>query len=182
MSLKNRVLNQVVRLSAQDPEPQDSNEQTTTPQFTSEQWATILEALELEADATTDEVVESITTIAEEVTKITNGEETKVAASAQRPGVYIDAEVWDEMQRNVKLGLRQTNQKKRLEAEQVVDQAIRLGRCSPTHREHWIQEYHLDPEGTTRRLANGKEIPRFEIGYGRMPEDFDDNSPTGWVK
>lgn len=178
MNFLDRVKNQRISLS----EPTDTNEPAEH-ELTVEQWETITDALNLEDDATADEVVAAVAALAE--TRRAEGEdqEQQVAASAEveRP-VIIDAGVWKDMQRSLKLGMTAEKQRHRLAAEQVVDQAIRLGKASAAQREHWIAAYGQDPEATIHSLNRGEEIPRMEIGYGIDPEAVDGTMPKGWVR
>lgn len=84
------------------------------------------------------------------------------------------------MQSVLKVGLRARSQEKRLAAEQVVDQAIRLGKAQAPQREQLIQSYGLDPEETVRRLRKGQEVPFFEIGHSQDPDQA--NVPKCWVR
>ncbi|HKM25572.1 MAG TPA: hypothetical protein VJY40_08045, partial [Corynebacterium sp.] len=65
-------------------------------------------------------------------------------------------------------------------AEQVVDQAIRVGKASPGQREQWIAAFIKDPEEITRRLNKAQEIPRIERGYSKV--NLDEQENKGWVR
>lgn len=167
MSKLKNLLNQRITFAQQDPEP-------TGVTFTEEQWATIVTALELEPEATADDVVAAVTALVEVAT---NTEGEQVAASAAQP-VVIDGKAWQDMQDALKVGVNAKSQAHRLAAEQVVDQAIKLSKASPTHREQWIDSYLQDPDKTVHALNNSKEIPRMMIGHGSNEE----GEPTGWVR
>lgn len=184
MPLFNRKPNQRVRF-ATNPEQQGEQPDGQQPEpamsFTVEQVSTLLEALNLEPDATPDDVVAAVTSLAEQPAE-QQGDGEQVNASRRRQPVLIDGDTWADMQDAVKLGLRTRSQEKRIAAEQVVDQAIRLGKASASSRETLIQQYNLDPEKTTAKLSNMHTIPRFETGYSR-DVDFDaDPEPNGWVR
>lgn len=195
MAMFNRKLNQVVRFATGEPADGtspaqgagDTTADTNVLVFTKEQSDAILDALALDETATPDEVVASITAITEELAKRIKSEqgsgegEEKVAASLAPPTI-IDARVWKDMQRAIKRGMTAQTQELRLAAEQVVDQAIRLGKASPTRRESWIAAYEADPEATVHRLNSGKEIPRMEIGYGLDTTADEEKGPAGWVR
>lgn len=85
---------------------------------------------------------------------------------------------------------------RRLVAEQVIDQAIRLGKANPADRERWIKVYDADPTGTVRKLNGFREVPLIEMGHSNVvgvfdPADKDFNpggveeetpKPSGWVR
>lgn len=154
--------------------------------FTKEQWDTMTAALGLEPDAPVAEVVAAVTALAEAVhnaEKSAKGEgESVAAAAAVEPPVIVDPVVWQEMQRHVKVGLKATSQSHRLAAEQVVDQAIRLGKASSSQREQWIAAYQQDPDSTVHALNRAEELPRIEVGYSRNTFDDDVKMPKGWVR
>lgn len=162
--------------------------ETSGPTFTEGQWATLLEVLQLEDNASLDDLVAAVTALAEateEQIKQTLAEQQDIAASQNtQQNIVIDAAVWKDMQRSLKTGLSTEAQQNRAEAEQVVDQAIRLSKATPTKREHWISAYLQDPEATTHALNKAQEIPRMEIGYGIDPSAGDTGTelPSGWVR
>ncbi|WBT08085.1 hypothetical protein PAB09_09275 [Corynebacterium sp. SCR221107] len=112
---------------------------------------------------------------------------TQLSSAISTPGdVVVDQDVWEHMQEPLEIGLRAKKQTRRLEAEQVVDQAIRLSRATPGLREKWIQSYLLDKQRTLVALNRAQEIPRFEIGYEYDPnfenEVEGDPEVRGWVR
>ncbi|WBT08981.1 hypothetical protein PAB09_01110 [Corynebacterium sp. SCR221107] len=112
---------------------------------------------------------------------------TQLSSAVTAPGdVVVDQDVWEQMQEPLEIGLRAKKQTGRLEAEQVVDQAIRLSRATPGLREKWIQSYLLDKQRTLVALNRAQEIPRLEIGYEHDPsfEDEVEGNPEvrGWVR
>lgn len=171
MEIFGRKVNQRVHLAAEDAAPAEGVT------FTPDQFAAVAEALKLAEDSTPDDVVAAVAALAEAAP---DEDETveKVAASTGPAPVVIDGEVWQQMEQALKVGMSARSQEKRLAAEQVVDQAIRLGKASPTHRENLIRQYNLDPEKTVAKLSNMAEIPRVEMGYGRENPD----KPAGWVR
>lgn len=176
MNLFNRK-NQRLNLSA--PEEQPS---TDVPVFTAEQWETLTATLDLNDDATTADVLAAVAALAEH--SPAEGETAEIAASGElAQPVIIDPAVWKDMQRALKVGMTAEKQQHRLAAEQVVDQAIRLGKASASQRERWIAAYGQDPEATMHALNRASEIPRMEIGYGIDPDATDGaEMPKGWVR
>jgi hypothetical protein len=161
-----------------DPQPGDEPQ---IPQFTDGQWTTLCELLGLDpTTATTDDVVTAVTALADTGAEPTTEGGEKIAASAGPAPTIIDGETWRQMQTTLKIGLRAQNQEKRVQAEQIVDQAIRYGKAQANQREALIQSYNLDPEDTMRRLRKGKEVPFFEIGHGTDPDAG--STPNGWVR
>lgn len=164
-----------------DDDSDTDGSETSTTQFTTEQWATLCTILGLDADqATSQDVLTAVTALAD--TSTTSAEVgEKIAASAGPAPTIIDGETWQHMQTTLKIGLRAQNQEKRVAAEQIVDEAIRFGKARPVQRESLIQSYNLDPEETMRRLRKGQEVPHFEIGHGMDP-DTQGSTPAGWVR
>ncbi|WP_164546405.1 phage protease [Corynebacterium hylobatis] len=151
------------------------------PTFIPEQYATLLDVLGLDPAATADEVVAAVTALAEkaaETPESTGSDPAAVAASAPT-SVVIDAETWEDIKVAARLGVTAQTQEKRLAAEQVVDQAISLGRLSASAREDMIRKYNLDPDGAVAQLSRMKAIPRVEAGHAL---DGNNNQPTGWVR
>lgn len=163
-----------------------TTDETNQPQgttFTEEQWATVCEVFGLDATATPDDLIAAATTLIEESAATAAEADKKVAASQERNRpVFIDSDVWEEMSDAVKLGLKAKNQEKRLQAERIVDQAIRLGKIQVANRERFIVDYQNDPEGTVAKLSNkpNDKVPYFERGHG-MPMD-DELPAPGWVR
>lgn len=189
------ILNRKLRFAAQpDGTPTDTESATDktggtkadpTVEFTLEQYATILVVLDLEDNATPEDVVAAITKLAEDAVKTTQeqqDESAKIAASLSRSAdsVRIDMNAWQDMQHAIERGVSVQQQSHRLEAEQVVDQAIRLGKASPGRREHWIKAYHQDKRDTTSRLSRADEIPTIEMGYSK--NSLEEPKPNGWVR
>lgn len=177
MNLFNRSKNERITLS-------EANTDMTTAAhtFAAEQWETITAALGLDDDASVDEAVAAVTALAETKAEADNGEQIAARGEQVAAPVIIDAAVWDDMQRSLKIGMTADKQRHRLAAEQVVDQAIRLGKASAAQREHWIAAYSQDPDATIHALNRGEEIPRMEIGYGIDPEAGEGAMPKGWVR
>lgn len=163
------------------PSQQDTPREGVT--FTTDQWETICDTLGIEPDTTAEEFIANLTAVMESIEKTVNQADEKVAAAAaaNRP-VLIDNDVWEDMSRAVKLGMKALNQEQRLDAERVVDQAIRMGKIGTARREDWILEYQHDPDTVRARLGNmdNDKVPYFEVGHGRsMP---DDDTTAGWVR
>lgn len=161
----------------------NEDESAAAPTFSVEQWETLTATLELEDTADAADVLAAVTELAEG--RATAEENDKIAAAdaeIEQP-IIIDPVVWRDMQRSLKVGMTAEKQQHRLAAEQVVDQAIRLGKTSASQRERWIAAYGQDPEATLHALNRGGEIPRMEIGYGIDPEAGDSGDmPRGWVR
>ncbi|MHA2789671.1 phage protease [Corynebacterium sp. S7] len=187
-----QIKNMKFNLAATPPEdvpldpvavPEQEPEEHT---FTKEQWDTLTSVLELESTATPDDVISTVTALAEatneQINKIVEEQGKEVKAAAANQPVLVDGTVWNDMQQHLKTGLRAHNQQHRGEAEQVVDQAIRLGKASANDRERWISAYDKDKETTVHALNRGKEIPRMEIGYGIDPQASESSLPNGWVR
>lgn len=155
----------------------------TAPAFTVEQWETLIAVLELDEDADPAAIVAAVAELAEN--RATEGDNAEIAASGEQveQPIIIDPVVWKDMQRSLKVGITAEKQQHRLAAEQVVDQAIRIGKASANQREQWIAAYGQDPEATLHALNRAAEIPRMEIGYGIDPEAAEGtNMPKGWVR
>lgn len=169
--------------------PTDSDKptdpQVTTVEFSTEQWTELCDTLNLDkSEATAETILTAITTLAD-TTKTVVEEGKKISAKAANTPTgpaptIIDADTWQAMQDTLKIGLRAQNQQKRVAAEQIVDEAIRLGKARPTQRESLIQAYNVNPEAAMRKMQNGKEAGHFEIGHSLEP-DYD-ATPTGWVR
>lgn len=168
MSFLTRGRNQRVRLA-------------TGPTFTPEQHTTLLDVLALDPAATADDVLAAVTALAEkaaETPESTDSDPADMAASGPT-SVVIDAETWEDIKVAARLGVTAQTQEKRLAAEQVVDQAISLGRLSASHREAMIRKYNLDPDGAVAQLSRMRTIPRIEAGH---PHEENNGQPTGWVR
>lgn len=168
MSFLTRGRNQHVRLAA-------------GPAFTPEQYATLLDVLALDQAATADDVLAAVTALAEKAAETAEPADTDPAdmAASGPTSVVIDAETWEDIKVAARLGVTAQTQEKRLAAEQVVDQAISLGRLSASSREDMIRQYNLDPDRAVAQLSRMKAIPRVEAGHNR---DDHNGQPTGWVR
>ena len=151
-----------------------------------EQYATILVVLDLEDNATPEDVVAAITKLAEDAVKTTARATGRVCQNCSisfalpADSVRIDMNAWQDMQHAIERGVSVEQQSHRLEAEQVVDQSIRLGKASPGRREHWIKAYHQDKRDTISRLRRADEIPTIEMGYSK--NSLEEPKPNGWVR
>lgn len=153
--------------------------------FSPEQWNRLTAALRLDQAATLEEVVAAVETLSgatdQEIAAAINDVKAQVKAQAKIDRtVVVDAAVWDKMQETLKVGVVAQTQAGRLNAEQVVDQAIRVGKASPGQREQWIAAFIKDPEEITRRLNKAQEIPRIERGYSKV--NLDEQENKGWVR
>ena len=175
-----------VYFSTTDPgtTPNEDAPTITEPvEVTAEDWTTLTGLLDLDPTAEPAAVITAV----EDLTGDNNPEPTdaepvmKIAARRGGPApTIIDGDTWDKMQTTLKIGLRAQNQEKRVQAEQIVDQAIRYGKAQARQREDLIQSYNLDPEETMRRLRKGQEVPMFEIGHSHNPDG--PSTPKGWVR
>lgn len=182
MALFNRLPNQRVRFAAGGSPEAPSKDKSPGVVFTADQFATLVDALKLNSEATTDDVVATVTALPEKLNQAEEDVNNEIAASAAKPQpVLIDAHVWLDMKRAVERGVTIEKQEHRLAAEQTVDQAIRLGKASPGQRERWIAAYQADPETTMHRLNRAGEVPLMEIGYS-MNVDPETEEPKGWVR
>ncbi|QXB18933.1 Mu-like prophage I protein [Corynebacterium coyleae] len=155
----------------------------TASAFTVEQWETLIAVLDLDEDADPAAIVAAVAELAEAHTGDENAADVAASSEQIEQPIIIDPAVWKDMQRSLKVGMTAEKQEHRLAAEQVVDQAIRLGKATASQRERWIAAYGQDPEATIHALNRADEIPRMEIGYGIDPEAGDGkNMPKGWVR
>lgn len=144
-------------------------------------WNKFLDALGIDRATPTNDVLafaEKIVEAAKEAVAEAENDKT-TNASKLNAHVLIDTDIWEEIQEAAKIGVKAKNQEKRLAAEQVVDQAIRYGKLTPTKREEFIQMYEADPVGTTLQLSRRTEINRIEQGYGT---NKDSARAEGWVR
>ncbi|MGJ4075325.1 head maturation protease, ClpP-related [Corynebacterium macclintockiae] len=161
--------------------------QETSPSFTEEQWAELTELLNLDAaTATIDDVLATVKDIIEAGKQLSEEKQDSATMSflnhAAEAPVTVDRRVWREMQDAIHRGVTARDQDDRLAAEQVVNQAIRIGKVSPSQREGWIKRYLDDPAGAVRAMNRREEIPRVELGHGRAPAWDKDETPQGWVR
>lgn len=171
MGFINRILNQ-----------EDGQQEPIAPAFDVEQWQNMCEALALDPlTATADDFVKAVVEIATSTEEQVEQAAKAIFNKSAPRGVTIDANVWDEMKNAITTGLTAKTQEGRLQAEQVVDQGIRYGKITASHRERWIAQYLSDPAGTTRAINDRSEINRLERGYSKV-EVPDRASSSGWVK
>ena len=161
--------------------------QETSPSFTEEQWAELTELLNLDAaTATIDDVLATVKDIIEAGKQLSEEKQDSATMSflnhAAEAPITVDRRVWREMQDAIHRGVTARDQDDRLAAEQVVNQAIRIGKVSPSQREGWIKRYLDDPARAVRAMNQREEIPRVEIGHGRAPVWDKDETPQGWVR
>lgn len=165
-------------------QPTETTNQPTS--FTEDQWAQLTEALGLDTAATGDDVLAAVLALTatpsqEPEQAPTNAVMRPINNQSAGP-VMIDRKAWDDMKRALARGLTLDQQENRLQGEQVVDQAIRLGKASATQRERWIAAYLQDPESTLHALNRAADIPRMEIGHSRWDMDRDKTESSGWVR
>ena len=182
------ILNRKLRFaSPQDNPSSDTDnptEQQETIEFTPEEYGTLLEVLELDETAQPADVIAAVTKLAQTAQQQPSDEE-QIAASIARKSesVHIDMAAWKDMQRAITRGVGAENQTRRLEAEQVVDEAIKLNKASAVHREFWIQSYNDDRGGTIKRLSRGDAPNMFELGHSRDPfTDSHADPKSNWVR
>lgn len=184
------IINRKLRFASPENNPTstDSNPagEDPTVAFTLEEYGTLLEALELDDDAQPADVVAAVTELAETANqKPVESESDKIAASIARKSesVRIDQAAWKDMQNAIARGVKVETQRQRLEAEQVVDEAIKLNKASAVHREFWIQSYNDDRGGTIQRLSRGDAPNMFELGHSRDPfTDSHADPKSNWVR
>ena len=193
------IFNRKMQLSspAQDNSNQQPNQDTgnqqpapsaNTVEFTAEEYSALLYALALDPQSTPADVVAAVAELVElservgDVVQKQEKDSEKIEASLSRSsnGVHIDMNAWQDMQTAIERGVAVEQQSRRLEAEQIVDQAIRLGKAAPGQRETWIKAYHQDKDDTIKRLSRAADIPRFEIGHG-LDEDAL-GTQANWVR
>ena len=167
-----------------EEEPQSS---PTPGSFTTEQWAELTGLLKLEPEtATADDVLDTIKEIIDEAKQLSESNQKEATMNflnnAVDAPITIDRRVWNEMQDAIHRGVTARDQDNRLAAEQVVNQAVRIGKVSATQREDWIKSYLNDPESTVRAMNRRQEIPRVEVGHGRAPNWDKEETPQGWVR
>lgn len=198
------------RLFFSTPTPSEDGEDNTRPlkkdgqpsdlTFTNDQVATMYAALGLAPEASADDFVAKILEVAESAhdadsnrldSSLNQEDVQRIAASAAREAiaitnpdnnVIIDKNVWDDMKRNMDIGLASKRQQHRLEAEAVVDQAIRLSKASAAERENWIAAYNADKEATVKALNAAAAIPRIEIGHSLTLEQLEERQRNNWVR
>lgn len=189
------------RLFFSTPSPSKEEPEINTPTPSPEQWASMFAALDLDADASVDEFVAKVLDLAEapkaaptldveQVEQIAAAaakqavtiDAEQIAAAAAASTVTIDTNTWNDMKKHLEVGVKASTQQHRVEAEQVVDQAIRLGKASSTRREDWIAAYNADKEKTMKALNAAKEIPRIEIGHSLTLEQLEEKQRNSWVR
>lgn len=161
--------------------------ETAAPSFEEGQWEELTSLLNLDVEsATIDDVITTIKDIIAAGKKLSEGNQEEAALNilnhAAEAPVTVDRRVWREMQEAIHRGVTARDQDDRLAAEQVVNQAIRIGKVSSTQREDWIKSYLNDPDNTVRAMNQREEIPRVEIGHGRSPDWENNDTPQGWVR
>lgn len=166
---------------------EDTQSAPTPGSFTTEQWAELTGLLKLEPEtATADDVLDTIKEIISEAKKLSQSSQEEAALNilnrAADAPVTVDRRVWREMQDAIHRGVTARDQDDRLAAEQVVNQAVRIGKISSTNREDWISSYLKDPDSTVKAMNQRQEIPRVEIGHGRSPDWENNEAPQGWVR
>ncbi|MFZ2272388.1 hypothetical protein [Corynebacterium variabile] len=161
--------------------PADGVEDATPVEFTAEQFEALTEALNLEAEAAPDGVVEAVQKLTEKEEEPEQAPADPTEVKASRGGnVTIDAAAWQDMQKSIRLGLNARRQENRLEAEAVVDQFIRAGRAQAADRERLLAAYQEDPSDTVRQLRRGKVAHMVELGHGLSVDE--PPRASGWVR
>ncbi|MGP5136871.1 hypothetical protein ACTXKQ_07740 [Corynebacterium variabile] len=162
--------------------PADGAEDATPVEFTAEQFEALTEALNLEAEAAPDGVVEAVQKLTEEADEEPEqapADPTEVKAS-RGDNVTITAAAWEDMQKSIRLGLNARRQEGRLEAEAVVDQFIRAGRAQAADRERLLAAYEEDPSNTVRQLRRRPVAHMVELGHGLTADE--PQRASGWVR
>ncbi|OFQ35890.1 hypothetical protein HMPREF2943_10520 [Corynebacterium sp. HMSC072D12] len=165
----------------------ETTPETTAPSFEEGQWEELASLLNLDVEsATINDVITTIKDIIAAGKKLSESTQEEAALNilnhAAEAPVTVDRRVWREMQEAIHRGVTARDQDDRLAAEQVVNQAIRIGKVSPTQREDWIKSYLNDPDNTVRAINRREEIPRVETGHGRSPDWENNDTPQGWVR
>ncbi|MBK4149835.1 head maturation protease, ClpP-related [Corynebacterium macginleyi] len=181
---KERKMGFFDNLVRNEEEPQSP---PTPGSFTTEQWTELTGLLKLEPEtATADDVLDTIKEIINEAKQLSESNQEEATMNflnkAVDAPITIDRRVWNEMQDAIHRGVTARDQDNRLTAEQVVNQAVRIGKVSATQREDWIKSYLNDPESTVRAMNRRQEIPRVEVGHGRAPNWDKEETPQGWVR
>lgn len=181
---KERKMGFFDNLVRNEEQPQSS---PTPGSFTTEQWTELTGLLKLEPEtATADDVLDTIKEIINEAKQLSESNQEEATMNflnkAVDAPITIDRRVWNEMQDAIHRGVTARDQDNRLTAEQVVNQAVRIGKVSATQREDWIKSYLNDPESTVRAMNRRQEIPRVEVGHGRAPNWDKEETPQGWVR
>lgn len=145
--------------------------------FTDEQLGTLRTKLGLAADASEDEIVNSVTEVMDEFTK----DEPKVAAPAVPEGMkLVDETKFNQLCADAAAGREAREQQERERRVALVDAAIKDGKTTPAAKEFWLKKLELEGEVAEQQLASiaSDLVPLTERGHDTMPEGKD--ADLGW--
>lgn len=129
-------------------------EGTDTVEFTDEQLAALREALELEDDATADDIVTAV----EELATQPEGEAGETGSDDT---AIVDRASLTQLQADAALGRQAHARLAREDRERTVDAAINDGRIAPSMRESWIGQ--LEANSASKDVL-AKLAPVFPVG------------------
>ncbi|ORL01557.1 head maturation protease, ClpP-related [Prescottella equi] len=132
-----------------------TTEGTATVEFTDEQLAALREALDLEDDATADDIVTAV----EELATTPDPEEADPAESDDT--AVVDRTSLARLQADAALGREAHARLARQDRERIVDSAIVTGRIAPAKRDTWISRLEADP---TEASTLAKLEPVYPVG------------------
>jgi hypothetical protein len=132
-----------------------TTEGTATVEFTDEQLAALREALDLEDDATADDIVTAV----EELATTPDSEEAEAPASDDT--AVVDRAALARLQADAALGREAHARLAREDRERTVDSAIATGRIAPAKRDSWISRLEADP---TEASTLAKLEPVYPVG------------------
>lgn len=156
-------------LSQQDPI------EDAIPPLTKDQFFTLVDALDLEDNATIDDVISKVLELVETVTEDeTKHEETPVAASELQT-----------LRQKAAAGEEALKRLERIDAEKIVDNAIRRGKVLAAKREELVNATIGNPDGMKlmfSHIPDETAVSIREKGRGGSDEARGAFEGTGWVR
>lgn len=116
-----------------------TTEGTSTVEFTEEQLAALREALELDADATADDIITAV----EELATAPDEDETETPDSGDT--AIVDRAALARLRADAALGREAHARFAREDRERTVDAAINDGRIAPALRNSWLAQLEANP-------------------------------------
>lgn len=148
-----------------------TTEGTATVEFTDEQLAALREALDLEDDATADDVVTAV----EELATTPDPDESEAPESDDT--AVVDRAALARLQADAALGREAHARLAREDRERTVDSAIATGRIAPAKRDSWLSRLETDPTEATTLAKLEPVYPVGEpIGHDGNPQAAGDDA------
>lgn len=160
---------------------QPNSLENAIPPMTKDQFFTLVDALDLEDNATIDQVIAKVLDLVEN--KNTSNNEADSKAIAASSGVTLSFADHADLKAKAEAGQQAMATLSRMQAETTVDEAIRRGKILAAQKDIWVQDFLTSPEATKQTLSaipDGR-IPIAELGRGGSDEVREGKSPTGWV-